>query len=211
VLSRISAFLRDDVPAEELDPFRRAGSDAYQLVDDSPPTSWVRLAAWMAFLLQIYADNLISASKPPTRVRADTAQVAREMYELVGAWLDCARRLAETPSSTLNFHLPCPPPHWHTPLRSPEQLAGMRKTLEDARARVASDLQAFAGDAPDRDLLHKRLAAIDSSIETVDLLWVARASLELRGAIGDALRAGLDGAAELGQLLAQPELILRLL
>jgi hypothetical protein len=39
----------------------------------------------MAFLLQIYADNLISASKPPTRVRADTAQVAREMYELVGA------------------------------------------------------------------------------------------------------------------------------
>jgi hypothetical protein len=47
---------------------------------------------------------------------------------------------------------------------------------------------------------------VESTIETVDTLWIGRRSDELRDAIGAALRDGLELANELGQLLARPAL-----
>jgi hypothetical protein len=83
----------------------------------------------------------------------------------------------------------------------------MRQTLDDTRIRVASDLAAFDGTAEARAALTARLAEIDAKIEQVALIWVSRASDEIRGAIGDALCVGLNRTSVLGQLLARPALL----
>jgi hypothetical protein len=210
-LARIVSLIRADIPVAELDPFRRAGADAYTMIDEAAPASWERLAAWNAFMPQIYGDNLISASEGTGYVAADTAAIVRQLYNLVAAWLQCARQLASNPANTLAFNGPNPLPGWHTRLRSREELLGMRKTLEATHARVASDLQSFAGADEARDKLSTQLVGVESLIETVDTLWVGRRSDELCGAIGDALGSGLDQTHELGQLLSQPTLIDRFL
>ena len=55
------SFIRADIRLSDLEPYRRAGSDAYELLDEVPPATWARLAAWNAFLLQTYADCLVAA------------------------------------------------------------------------------------------------------------------------------------------------------
>jgi hypothetical protein len=209
-LAKLVSLIRADVPVAELDPFRRAGTDAYTSIDEAPAASWQRLAAWNAFIHQIYGDNLIAATEPTRYVPADTAMIVRRLYGLVAVWLQRERQLASNPANTLAFKLPSPLPYWDTVLRSSEELTGMRATLEAGRARVASDLLAFAGDPQARAQLSTRLVAVDSTIETVDTLWIGRRSDELCGAIGDALRDGLDAANELGQLLSQPSLLAEL-
>jgi hypothetical protein len=44
----------------------------------------------------------------------------------------------------------------------------------------------------------------------MERLWTARPTPELRLLVGETLQIALDHAYEIGQLLAQPELILRL-
>jgi hypothetical protein len=210
-LARLVSFVRADVPVAELDPFRRAGADAYTLIDEAPAPSWQRFAAWNAFLPQIYGDNLIAATEQTRYVPADTAVIVRRLYAAVAVWLQCVHELAANPENTLSYHGPSPLPSWQTGLRSREELAGMRETLEEAHARVATELEDFTGPDGARDLVKTRLAGVESLIETVDTLWVGRGSEELRGAIGDALVSGIEHAHELGQLLAQPALIDRLL
>ena len=60
------------------------------------------------------------------------------------------------------FRLPHPLPHWHDPVRTDKQLAGMRGTLETARTRAASDLERFQGDESKRGMLRVRLAEVVS-------------------------------------------------
>ena len=86
----------------------------------------------------------------------------------------------------------------------------MRETLETGRTRVASDVERFAGDDTHRQLLRVRLAQIDSEVQYVDRLWTRKPTPELRLTLGSTLAAALDHAYEIGQLLALPELIVRL-
>ena len=205
-LARLISFVRLEVPTDELRRLRSAGAEAYQLIDDAPAGSWERLAAWNAFIHQIYGDNLLS-SQASDMVPADTARIVSELYALVVAWLDRASQLRASPASTLKVDPRTPLPHWRTPLRSRAQLTGMRSTLDDARVRVASDLAAFSGPRPARERLASQLERIEKRMETVDLLWVGRGSDEIRGAIGDALSEGLDAVSLLGQVLARPTLV----
>jgi len=39
LVDRIVSFIRVDVPIREIDPYRRAGADAYDLIDEVPPAS----------------------------------------------------------------------------------------------------------------------------------------------------------------------------
>ncbi len=215
-LARIVALIHADVPLREIAPLRSLGSDAYELIEEAAPASWERLAAWSAFMLQIYADNLVAATEPSGYVPADTAVIVRQLYGLVRVWLERARQLAESPATVLEFKLPSPLPRWPTSKRSNPELTAMRKTLEAAHARVAADLKAYAGAEPKAaataagSQLSSRMIAVESALETVALLWVGRRSDELRAAIGEALGEGLEQVNELGQLLAQPALLARL-
>jgi hypothetical protein len=207
-LSRLVALVRADVPLGSLDPLRKAGGDAYELIDEAPAGTWEKLAAWTAWLLQTYGDNLIETTESTRYVPADTAVMVRQLYTLGLEWIERTRQLAASPTIRLDFHMPTPLPRWPLrTLRSRDELLAMRRTLGDAHARVAGDLHALEGTRDANDHLTTRYVAIESAIETVDLLWIGRGSDELRAAIADALDDGLEQALELGQLLAQPALL----
>ena len=109
---------------------------------------------------------------------------------------------------TFDFRLPYPLPHWGQPFRTDPQLAGMRKALETATTRAASDLEVFAGSSEYVDALRVRLAQIEAEADYVDRLWGHKRPAELRLTIGNELTVSLDHAYELGHLLAQPALLL---
>jgi hypothetical protein len=205
----IVSFIRADVPIHEIDPYRRAGADAYDLIDQVPPASWARLAAWNAFLLQVYGDNLVAEGSKWRYCAADTAMFAQHLYQQANIWLEEVRKAQASAAYRFRFTAPHPLPHWEG-YRSDEQLRAMRRTVETGRTRAASDLQRFSGDDTQRDLLRVRLAEVDSEVLYVERLWTKRPTPELRRLVGETLQIALDHAYEIGQLLAQPELILRL-
>jgi hypothetical protein len=205
----ILSFIRADMPVREIDPYRRAGADAYELIDEVPPASCARLAAWNAFLLQVYGDNLVAAGSHSRYVMADIVIFAREAYQLANIWLNEVRKAQASSSYRFIFNLPYHLPHWQEAYRTDEQLRAMRDTLETGRTRVASDVERFAGDDTHRELLRVRLAQIDSEVQYVERLWTRKPTPDLRLTLGDTLTAALDHAYEIGQLLALPELILR--
>jgi hypothetical protein len=209
LLDLIVCFIRADVPVREIDPYRRAGADAYELVDEVPPASCARLAAWNAFLLQVYGDNLVAAGSHSRYVMADIVVFARNVYQLANIWLEEVRKAQASSSYRFMFNLPYHLPHWHEAYRTDEQLRAMRQTLETGRTRVASDLERFAGDDIQRDLLRVWLAQVDSEVSYVERLWTRKPKPELRLTLGETLAAALDHSYEIGQLLALPELILQ--
>jgi hypothetical protein len=210
LVDRFFCFIRADAPVSEIDPYRRASADAYELIDQVPAASYARLAAWNAFMLQVYGDNLVSAGSHSRYVMTDIVMFARETYQLANTWLNEVRKAQASSSYRFIFNLPYHLPHWGDAYRTDEQLRAMRETLETGRTRVASDVEHFAGDETHRQLLHVRLAQIDSEVQYVERLWTRKPTPELRRTLGDTLAAALDHAYEIGQLLALPELILRL-
>lgn len=184
MLGRLFAWARGDVAEQSLAAERNRCVDAYELVDGLPPGP-ARQAAWAAYVLQTYGDKLIGASNVEGWVRPDTATLARASFRLAAGCLaavqDGGRGVPEAP------------PHWHTPIRSHEQLVGMRETLEALRTYLAFELGNDG--AP-------QLAPVDVELARVDRLWIERAPAEIRGGIGSALVRGLDAAYAVGRGLA---------
>jgi hypothetical protein len=148
---------------------------AYDLVDQLP-SGPARAAAWAAYALTTYADKLAAADG-----RSD---VVAEAYARAAACLETARDGGSA--------LPAALPHWRTPVRSREQLVGMRDALDALRTYLAYEL---------RDADASQLARIDAQLTRVDQLWIERPPDEIRGAIGSALAVGLDEAYALGRRL----------
>src|SRR5204862_2658161 len=159
------------------------------------------LAAWNAFLLQIYGDNLVATGTKGRYCAPDIAMFAQRVYQLANVWLEEVRKAQASAAYGFRFDVPHPLPHWEA-YRSAEQLRAMRRTVDTGRTRVASDLVHFAGEEAQRDLLRVRLAEIDSEVQYVERLWTARPTEELRLLIGETLEIALDHAYEIGQLLA---------
>jgi hypothetical protein len=159
------SFIRVDVPIREIDPYRRGGADAYDLIDQVPPASWARLAAWNAFLLQVYGDNLVAEGSKGRYCAPDLAMFAQRVYQHTRIWLEEARKAEASAAYRFRFVLPHPLPHWEA-YQSDEQLRAMRRTVDTGRTRAASDLERFAGGKTECDLLRVRLAEIDSEFST---------------------------------------------
>jgi hypothetical protein len=210
LVDQFFCFIRADVPVREIDPYRQAGADAYELIDEVPPATYARLAAWNAFLLQVYGDNLVAAGSHSRYVMADIVMFARETYQLANVWLDELRKAQASPSYRFIFNLEYHLPHWGDIYRTNEQLRGMRETLETGRTRVASDVERFTGDNSHRELLRVRLAQVDSEVQYIERLWTRKPTSDIRLTLGTTLAAALDHVYEIGQLTALPELILRL-
>jgi hypothetical protein len=202
-----ASFIRADIRLSDVEPYRRAGSDAYDLIDLVQPASWARLAAWNAFLLQVYADCLVSSGSNSRWVMTDIAIFARNLYAWANAWVIEVRKAEASEGYRFRFDLPHPLPHWGDRANTDARLEGMRDTLETARTRTASDLERFAGVDSQQDVLRIRWAQLDAETEYVTRLWTEKPSLELRGTLGDQLTVALDHAFELGHLLAQPALL----
>src|SRR6059058_5866465 len=121
---------------------------AYELVDQLP-SGPARAAAWAAYALTTYADKLVAADG-----RSD---VVAEAYACAAACLDVARGGGGA--------LPAALPHWRTPVRSRDQLVGMRDALEALRTYLAYELH---------DEHPAALARIDAQLTRVDELWIER-------------------------------------
>ena len=147
---------------------------AYELVDELPSGA-ARAAAWAAYALTTYADKLLAADG-----RSD---VVAEAYARAAACLDAARGVGEVPDAL---------PHWRTPIRTREQLVGMRDALDALRTYLAYELKSAAP---------PELARVDAQLARVDQLWIERPPPEIRGALGSALAIGLDEAYALGRRL----------
>ena len=210
VRNLIAGFFRADVLLSEVEPYRRAGSDAYDLFENAPPASWTGLAAWNAFLLQVYGDNLISACSSGRYVATEAVVFSRRLFEQANAWVEEARKTQASESYRFGFDFPYPLPHWFDELRSNAQLTAMRATLDTGRMRTASGVAGFAGEEGPRDKLRVLQAQVDAESVYVERLWTRKPTMELRGTISFALAEALDHVYELGQLLAQPELLKQL-
>ena len=202
-----ASFIRADIRLSDLEPYRRAGSDAYELLDEVPAESWARLAAWNAFLLQTYADCLVSAGSNSRYVTVDVAVFARSLYAWANVWLIETRKSLASDTYRFGFDLPYHLPHWGDRTFTDAQLEGMLETLETGRTRVDSDFAVYAGASI--ELLRVRAAQIDAEAEYVARLWTPKPSLELRSTLGNQLVVSLDRTYELGHLLAQPALLQR--
>ena len=99
----IGSFIRADVRLREIDPYRRAGADAYDLIDQVAPASWARLAAWNAFLLQVYGDNLIAAGTKGRHCAPDVAMFARRLYQEANSWLEEVHKAQASPAYRFRF------------------------------------------------------------------------------------------------------------
>lgn len=168
----------------------------YELVDELPRGP-DRVAAWNAYALQTYGDKLTAFLGGSNAVHAETWGLAVVCYQLAADWLQQAQGAGAPPDSRLPERLP----RWPTPLRSTEQLRGMRETLERLRIHIAYDLQRLDDDTL-LPTFREALALVDAKLETADRLWIKRPPPEIRGGIGDALMTGLDKAYALGQQLA---------
>ena len=177
MLRRLRSYLSSDVSLVDIDPLRARCDGATDLVDDLD-NGPERSAAWAAYALQTYADKLLDACGRNGYISPDTAGVARASYKLAATCLAVARGGAGD--------VPERPPHWRTPLRSHEQLVGMRDTLEALRTYLA---YAFPDGAPE----------VDAELAKVERLWIEHAPAEIRGGIGDALANGLDRAYAAGR------------
>ena len=207
VRNLIAGFLRADVLLSEIEPYRRAGSDAYDLFDSAPLASWEGLAAWNAFLPQVYGDNLISACSSGRYVATEAVVFARRLFQCANAWVEEARKTQASTDYRFVFNVPYPLPHWFDELRSDAQLTAMRATLDTGRTRTASGLGRFAGEDVQRGKLRVLQAQVDAETVYLERLWTGKPTLELRTTISFAMAEALDHAYELGQLLAQPELM----
>jgi hypothetical protein len=207
-ISRLIGFLGTDaaeavegVPVAALQAARNAGMDAYELIDQLHRGP-ARLAAWNAYVLETYGDKLLGASVNPSHIRIDTAELALDAFTLAGWWVEQVSELSSNPAAPSDDHRRDPLPHFHTPVRSHEQLVGLRDTLDALRAYVAYDLESLQLDESSGAALRNQLVAVDKNIERASMLWIEDAPPEIRGGIGDALINGLDEAYALGQALA---------
>jgi len=163
-----------------LTSYGRYGTNAYDLVDRLPPGE-ARAAAWNAFVCQTYGDKLAEACRHPS---PKTTDIVRSLYALALGWLD---RAASGMAAPLEL------PTWDTPVRSYDELVGMRNTLDALRTYVAYGLPAA---------LAPQLADVDARIDAANGLWIKRPTPELRGGIGFELIAGIRVAISLGRLRA---------
>jgi hypothetical protein len=203
----IASFIRADPLLSEIEPYRRAGCDAYDLIDSVQPASWTALAAWNAYVPQVYGDNLISASTSGRHVAAEVTVFARRLFEEANRWVEEARKAEASESYRFTFEVPFPLPHWVDSLRTDAQLSAMRTTLDAGRMRTASGAARFSGEDALRGRLRVLEAEVDAETVYVERLWTGKPTDELRATISFSLAEALDHVYELGQLLAQPALL----
>jgi hypothetical protein len=205
LLGKLEAKARGEVSTAALVAYASANSEAYSLLDGVPPRGLARLAAWCAFVLQSYADNLLSCGSQPGYSSLEAFEQARVNYELVSPWLARARAAAMSESYALDVYVPQRLPQAPAE-RDAQQLRAMRRTLETVQARAGVDLEAFRGD-PVHDRLAPTMSSLQSALDAAAGLSAPAPGTSVFAAVAQALQDGLDRAYQLGQLLALPELM----
>ena len=202
---RLQAKARGEISTAALTAYSSANSEAYSLLDDLPETGTARLAAWCAFVLQTYADNMLESGSCTGFASPEACEEAEIMFELVGAWIGRAHAAGASASYTLDVSVPQPLPQPRAP-RSTGVLKAMKNTLETVQTRAGASLTTRPAD-PIHDRLAPMMSTVQAAIDSAGALSAPTVSDDLKAMLGQTLQGGLDRAYQVGQLLAMPELL----
>jgi hypothetical protein len=133
--NRFFAKVQGEVPAAELDAFRRASAPVFELLEQverrrlecsidgldpwtiPPATRAAFLCAWNAFVLQTLGNDFLDADyraepRTPHFVPPVTAEQVLRFYEQVEAWVNRAWQAQANPDFRLDVAVPAPLPAW---------------------------------------------------------------------------------------------------
>ncbi|MEO7518862.1 MAG: hypothetical protein ABIY58_08890 [Acidimicrobiales bacterium] len=236
---RMVARMHGEIPAEELEAYRRAGAEVYALLEDlegrrldsilgsgdawavAPATQAALVCGWNAFALQLLGDQLLSAdyeADPPTvgYVPVVTARQALEFYGQVSGWLERARRAESNPSFVLDVAVPAPLPSWVEAEPCPlPHLGAIRAAAAQLRRQAMAGAAGFHLDLTDPDRrkahgqVHELLANAEAALDYADRLWAPDAPAAVHEDVERHSKLAIRRLYLLGQLLAMPRLALR--
>lgn len=204
LLGKLQSASRGEVSIAGVAAYSTANSDAYSLLDELSEPEAARLAAWCAFVLQTYADNMLESGTVPGFASPEACEEAVVMYQLVGTWLGRAHAAAAN-SGRLDTSVPQPLPQPRAP-RTMGVLKAMKTTLETVQTRAGANIETLAGD-PNHDRLASMMSTVRSAIDAAGALTAHSVGDDLRATLAQTLQAGLNAAYEVGQLLAMPALL----
>ncbi len=117
--------------SSEIEPYRRAGADAYELIDEVPP----RRRRGSRPGTRSCSRSTATISSLPDRTRATswpTSSCSRARpTSSANVWLNEVRKAQASPTYRFVFNLPYHLPHWGDRYRTDEQLRGMRDDARD--------------------------------------------------------------------------------
>lgn len=182
--NRLMARVRHELPATDLDAYRRASLPVFELWEAAearrqacrdegldawqvPPATRTELAcAWNAFALQVLGNCLLDADyrgDPSTRgfVPRGTAAQIRQFYQEVEGWMMRAHQARANPAFALDIPLPAALPRWNEDEhRSPSHLVGLRHAMRAVRGHVDSALAQLPEDVPGHPRKQAQLARL---------------------------------------------------
>ena len=238
-VGRVLSRLHGEVPATELEAYRRAGGEVYALMDEleadraewklkeldawavPEATQVAFLCAWNAFALQILGDQLLEAdyeSNPSTvgYVPPVTAQQAVAFYAQVPEWLGRARQARASDSFRLDVGVPADLPRWSEVEPCPKpHLTAMRAALEQMRRHTSAAMAGFHLNLDDderkqaHDRVHEVLAEAEAAASYADRLWAPSIPRTVHDAIEVQAKLAVERFYEAGQLLCMPRLALQ--
>lgn len=233
---RLMARLQGEIPATELEAYRRAGAEVYSLLDDlegaraewalagldawtAPHSTQVALlCGWNAFALQAMGDQLLSAdyeSEPSTRgyVPPVTAEQVLAWYEQVPAWLSRSRAARESGTYALDVAVPAALPPWSEVEPCPRpHLAAIRAAAAQLRRHATASMAGFHVELTDpgrkraHDRVHEVLAEAEAAADYADRLWAPGVPAKVHEAIETHAKRSVEAFHLLGQLMAIPSL-----
>lgn len=232
--NRFVATLQGEVPAAELEAFRRAGPSVLELLDHvehlrlacriegqdpwtvPPATRTAFLCAWNAFVLQTLADELLEAdyrSEPrtPHFVPPLTFGQAMRFYDQVEGWVNRASQAEANPGYRLDIRTPAELPAWGS-IDSPAQLDGLLRAIRLVGDRADAAMAFLAEATPDDlrtrtqlDYIRQLYASARTRSRYAEDLCGADAVPEVHGRAVQHVTSAIEQLYLLGQLIADPE------
>jgi hypothetical protein len=230
------AKLSGEVPAGELESFRRAGGPVFELVEQvekrqlecridgldpwtvPPATRAAFLCAWNAFVLQTVANDLVEADyaldrHTPGHLPAATAEQALRFYRQVEGWVSRGSQALANPAYRLDVPVPDPLPPWHrtrpvAPAHLHSLVHAMRSVREHADAAMAFLPDAAPGDAEKQAQLN-RIRQLHAQAQVSARYadeMAPQATPAANDRAADHARSAIEQFYLLGQLIADPAL-----
>lgn len=234
--NRFVAKLQGEVPAAELEAFRRASGPVLELLEQverrrlecridgldpwtvPPATRAVFLCAWNAFVLQTLRNEYLDADyraepRTPHFVPPVTAEQVLRFYEPVEAWVNRALQAQANPEYQLDVGVPAALPVLQVEPLPPAHLDALLHAMRSVRDHAGAALEFLPATPPKErkkqvqlNRIRQLYASAQARARYAEDLCGADPVPEVRERAGEHARAAIAQLYLLGQLASDPEL-----
>ena len=234
--NRFVATLQGEVPAAELEAFRRASGPVLELLEQverrrlecridgldpwtvPPATRAVFLCAWNAFVLQTLGDEYLDADyraepRTPHFVPPVTAEQVLRFYEPVEAWVNRALQAQANPEYRLDVDVPAALPALQVEPLPPAHLDALLHAMRSVRDHAAAALEFLPATPPEERTKQMQLnrirqlyASAQARARYAEEMCGTDPVPEVRERAGEHARAAIAQLYLLGQLVCDPGL-----